>query len=65
MYAVLGPMEPDGKWSDQYTASVNELNTVLTLRNERIDEPIDDHVVSMPAISSRAHIPITTSMPMG
>jgi hypothetical protein len=38
MYTVLGPMEPDGKWSDQYSASVDELNTVLTLRNQRIDD---------------------------
>ena len=38
MYAVLGPMEPDRKWSDQYSAAVGELNTVLTLRYERIDD---------------------------
>lgn len=38
MYDVWAPMEPSAQWSDQYTASVDELNSVLTLRNERIDD---------------------------
>ena len=38
MYDVWAPMEPGPQWSDQYSASVDELNTVLTLRNERIDD---------------------------
>jgi len=38
MYTVWAPMEPGPQWSDQYSASVDELNTVLLLRNERIDD---------------------------
>jgi hypothetical protein len=38
MYKVWAPMEPSAQWSDEYTASVDELNTVLTLRNQRIDD---------------------------
>ncbi|MGV0992439.1 MAG: DUF4239 domain-containing protein [Mycobacterium sp.] len=38
MYTVWAPMDPSGQWSDQYSASVDELNTVLTFRNERIDD---------------------------
>lgn len=38
LYNVWAPMEPGSQWSDQYSASVDELNTVLTLRNERIDD---------------------------
>lgn len=40
LYAVWAPMEPGSQWSDQYSASVDELNTVLTLRNERIDDSV-------------------------
>jgi membrane protein implicated in regulation of membrane protease activity len=38
MYDMWAPMEPGPQWSDQYSASVDELNTVLLLRNERIDD---------------------------
>ena len=38
IYSVWAPMEPTGQWSDQYSASVDQLNEVLKLRNERIDD---------------------------
>ena len=38
MYKVWAPMGPSGQWSDEYTASVDELNSVLMLRNQRIDD---------------------------
>jgi hypothetical protein len=38
MFDIWAPMEPSGQWSDQYSASVDQLNTVLTLRNQRIDD---------------------------
>jgi hypothetical protein len=38
MFDVWAPMDPSGQWSDEYSASVDQLNTVLTLRNERIDD---------------------------
>ena len=38
MFAVWAPMEPTAKWSDQYSSSVDELNEVLKLRNERIED---------------------------
>ena len=37
LFDVYGPMEPNARWSDQYTASVEHLNDVVKLRNERID----------------------------
>ena len=37
LFSVYGPMEPDGRWSDQYTNSVSHLDDVVKLRNERID----------------------------
>jgi hypothetical protein len=38
MYDMWAPMEPGPQWSDQYSASVDELNNVLLLRNQRIDD---------------------------
>lgn len=38
MYKLWAPMEPNGRWGDEYTASVDELNSVLMLRNQRIDD---------------------------
>ena len=38
MYSVWAPMQPDEQWSDQYQASVDQLNEVLRLRDERIDD---------------------------
>jgi membrane protein implicated in regulation of membrane protease activity len=38
MFDVWAPMDPSGQWSDEYSASVDQMNTVLTLRNERIDD---------------------------
>jgi len=38
MFAVWAPMTPDPQWSDEYSASVDELSNVLTLRYERIDD---------------------------
>lgn len=38
MFVLWAPMDPSSQWSDQYSASVDELDNVLTLRNERIDD---------------------------
>lgn len=38
MYTVWAPMEPSAQWSDQYGASVEELDEVVKLRNARIDD---------------------------
>lgn len=38
LFNVYGPMEPDGRWSDQYTKSIDHLDTVAKLRFERVDQ---------------------------
>ena len=47
MSNVYGPMEPDGRWSDQYTKSIDHLDTVAKLRFERIDQ---SRTASLPTI---------------
>jgi Ca2+/Na+ antiporter len=46
LFKVYGPMEPDGRWSDQYSQSIDHLDAVVKLRNERIDQSRD----SLPTI---------------
>lgn len=46
LFNVYAPMEPTSKWSDQYASSVDHLDTVVKLRNERIDHSTD----SLPTI---------------
>jgi len=46
LFNVYGPMEPDGRWSDQYSKSLDHLDAVVKLRNERIDQSRD----SLPTI---------------
>lgn len=38
MFAVWEPIEGSGPWIDEYSSSVDELNDVVRLRNERIDD---------------------------
>lgn len=37
LFRVYGPMEPDAKWSDQYSKSIDHLDDVVKLRNQLID----------------------------
>jgi hypothetical protein len=47
LFNVYGPMEPDGRWSDQYSKSIDHLDTVGKLRFERIDQ---SRTASLPTI---------------
>lgn len=37
LFDVYGPMEPGASWSDQYSNSVEHLDDIVKLRNQRID----------------------------